>query len=752
MVLNFLQTRDPPILPSLQRKSGLESRILNGVDVAFDKNVSNYQGFGARNESSLGQLLFQFFRYFGHEFDFEENAISIRLGKVIPKSQKKWHLLQDNRLCVEEPFNTSRNLANTADDTSMRGIHLELRRAFGLIAGGQLEVCCEQYEARPEERKHTETFIHPTAKTIIPQAPTQPSAQTHRSNRNSYRGGRHSNRNSGRRASNPSGRNSTYLHDLPFQMTPQELQLQAQHQQHLLHDQLFQQYQYLQLQEQELRMQLYQQSLRQRGLMSGQSAPQTGFSNPSSTESPAAQSSGSPMRMPMSPNMFQNRFGTPSPFLRNATPASGIMTNPASPLLTAVVPDGRRYTRRTSVTSSPAGSLRAHSQPARSIPFGLGYNQTRQVNEANMEHSDLVSDRRSSLAMYSHMFASGYVPPPPNVSGTLYEAGRRPAEYMGYYVGQSPSLPANSRNTAVSPIPLHAGLAIHNGGLSPKLSSRSSRLPSVTSSPSLQSANLEDASESAASVELTNDHQAMMKRPESPKPRSGPLIVDGSVYSPQRRRPTIRASFGGNPPVNLSASTSDDAGLDTPSSSDDQYNDYRGESIAKHAIEGEAGQVVDRLSEHTSNVSIIPDSQLGSFDIVQSPITLNSVHEMTAHRTGTKPASILSAHDGTPKAHAEHLTNGAASKKKKPKTERISPEGIEPVGEPNIPLAPKTNGQESGPALPVMIKQGDASGGWQTQKKKKRSKKTNKSENDAALVNNAGGEILPLDESLRKGG
>lgn len=53
---------------------------------------------------------------------------------------------------------------------------------------------------------------------------------------------------------------------LPFQMTPQELQLQAQHQQHLLHDQLFEQYQVLQLQEQELRMQLYTQSLRRRTL------------------------------------------------------------------------------------------------------------------------------------------------------------------------------------------------------------------------------------------------------------------------------------------------------------------------------------------------------------------------------------------------------------------------------------------------------------------------------------------------------
>jgi len=44
------------------------------------------------------------------------------------------------------------NLGNTADETSFRGLHLELRRAFDLVSTAQLEECCEQYEFPKEEK------------------------------------------------------------------------------------------------------------------------------------------------------------------------------------------------------------------------------------------------------------------------------------------------------------------------------------------------------------------------------------------------------------------------------------------------------------------------------------------------------------------------------------------------------------------------------------------------------------------------
>jgi DNA polymerase sigma len=261
MIINFLQTRKPPILPSLQQQPNLKPKVMNGIDVAFDKDVSLYSGYGSRNKDSLGQLLFQFFRYYGHELDFEKKVISVRLGKVISKVEKGWSFLQDNRLCVEEPFNISRNLGNTADDTSMRGIHLELRRAFEMVAEGNLEKCCEQYEYPVDEGKMSEIFVLPEPRPIVAQMPPPQPASRGRGN---GRGGRHtSNRggsNANRRASSSGTRVHPSLRQFGYQMTPQELQLHAQQQQFLLHDQLFQQYQYLQAQEQELRQQLQQQA------------------------------------------------------------------------------------------------------------------------------------------------------------------------------------------------------------------------------------------------------------------------------------------------------------------------------------------------------------------------------------------------------------------------------------------------------------------------------------------------------------
>ena len=42
--------------------------------------------------------------------------------------------MQNNSLCVEEPFNVSRNLGNTADEATVNGLQLEFRRAVHYLA------------------------------------------------------------------------------------------------------------------------------------------------------------------------------------------------------------------------------------------------------------------------------------------------------------------------------------------------------------------------------------------------------------------------------------------------------------------------------------------------------------------------------------------------------------------------------------------------------------------------------------------
>ncbi|RMZ78967.1 hypothetical protein DV737_g3661, partial [Chaetothyriales sp. CBS 132003] len=477
LTLNFLQTRAPPILPSLQAQPALQPHMLGGVNVSFDKNVDAYRDFGAANHASLGQLLFQFFRYYAFEFDFEESVVSVRRACVLSKREKSWHRLQDNRLCVEEPFNVSRNLANTADDTSMRGIHLELRRAFSLLADGQLAQCCEQYEYPVEEPKPSADFIPPTSRPVIAQAPpAHPRAgkMPNRGARNPAHLGR-SNAASSRRPSNPASRTqSPYLRNLPFQMTTQELQLQAQHQQHLLHDQLFQQYQYLQLQEQELRARLNQQQ-QQRGVLlaAGAYQPAQSALYPTQDESVASPLVGSISvlsRPPMSAPLYQQRFAA-SPYLHTELPVNGASTNPSSPHLSPAYPDTRRFVRRASLTASPAGpSLRAQSQPARTLHLPIPANPG--LSRADL--SDYPSGRRSSVSSNPNDTAA-FASPGASAAHSYFEFNRRPAEYVGYYVNQSPSMRPYPPSTNISPIPSHVGLAILNGGLSPRSSGLSSR-------------------------------------------------------------------------------------------------------------------------------------------------------------------------------------------------------------------------------------------------------------------------------------
>ncbi|KAL7271757.1 hypothetical protein RUND412_005461 [Rhizina undulata] len=162
MILNFLQTRDPPILPALHQRPHKKKPPIAGVDISFDDDVETLRGFGKQNKETIGELLFEFFKTFGHDMDYEKKVISVRQGKLLSKDEKKWQYLQNNRLCVEEPFNTSRNLGNTADDSSVRGLHLEFRRAHKILAEqGDLAACCEQYEFPPEEHHPIPHQHHP---------------------------------------------------------------------------------------------------------------------------------------------------------------------------------------------------------------------------------------------------------------------------------------------------------------------------------------------------------------------------------------------------------------------------------------------------------------------------------------------------------------------------------------------------------------------------------------------------------------
>ena len=765
LTLNFLQTLSPPILPSLQRQAQGDPHYINGVDVSFDHDSDKYRDFGAANKSSLGHLLYQFFRYYGHLLNFEDNVISVRAGSLIPKSEKNWHQLQDNRLCVEEPFNISRNLANTADDTSMRGIHKELRRAFTLIADGNLEGCCDQFIYPVEEYKISEHFVPPTARPVIAQIPPPPPPR--RNVKPNPRGGRntqHLQRDLGaRRASNPTAARTSpyYLRNLPFQMTTQELQLQAQHQQHLLHDQLFQQYQYLQMQEQELRLRLHQQ--RQRGLLVQQY--QTYSSQDDSPEGSIAGATAS-SRGPLSAPIYQNRFGGASPFLHPSIPVNGIVTNPSSPHLTPALPEARRFSRRTSTFQAEAGgSLRAQSQPARGVTSPLTLGQL----QANAELEQYLAARRSSASSNSHEAGGAYSSHASVSSVPYYEANRRPAEYVGYFVGQSPSLQAYPPSASISPLPSHVGLAIQNGGLSPRLVTTSPRatynaLTPVTSRSEQQySAPTNPASSTSAVQGPRKALPAVLQRNEDE-----PVVVNGSMNSPRRRRVHSTSRTETEQHTAMSASTSDEIGIDTPSSSDDLSHDVHDtpQSAASPRVNAQgsfnvaAKSVVinghnDTIPDRTRNETNapVPDISLHGDEGNKhlEPIPRPSLSAWKPGRQLSSVQEVLTPSPGQEKSNALSPVNKSSSFTQG-QLPAASPKSTK-TASPNPgsgPLVSKANGDAS---LLVAGEGAAPTNGtsWQIPKKKNR-KKTVKSENDASAINAAGGDSFPADKAQLKGG
>src|SRR5688500_19875111 len=82
-----------------------------------------------------------------YEFDYDKYVISLRQGKYLTKTEKGWDTCRGwKMLCVEEPFNTARNLGNSADDISVNGLKQEFRRAYDILCeSADLESLCEEY-------------------------------------------------------------------------------------------------------------------------------------------------------------------------------------------------------------------------------------------------------------------------------------------------------------------------------------------------------------------------------------------------------------------------------------------------------------------------------------------------------------------------------------------------------------------------------------------------------------------------------
>ena len=546
LILNFLQTRNPPVLPSLHKKP---HELLAGSDgrrAGFNDDLERFRGFGKLNTETLGELLFNFFRRYAYDLDYEKWVVSVREGRLISKEGKKWHLMQNNRLCVEEPFNTDRNLGNTADDTSFRGIHLELRRAFDLVKEAKLADCLEQYEFPAAEERIWEKPA-PKPPPVLSRSRSQSQSST-RGNRGGYGsrgGGRHGQHHrsgqGARRASSAAAMNKYTASQSAFQgvkardYSSREHPLQAQYERLRLHDRLFNEFQFLQQQEHELRLIQAQRELEAQVAQSAH-VSRNGSSIPHQ---------GAPGQLPSIPTNHQVSLTAPIrsgqyfyPFAYpqvQGTPQPDIHTQPSSPSMKPAQTDLRRSVHRSSAAESAhAANHRSHSQPARPLPMNMAIQSAPPLPLNSAAFLQYQQFRQQQL--YSQIEQGRYR----HAEVPMYQDPRRspmdqpleedaPKEYVGYWVNDSPPPPPRPYRDDPR-FPAYQDIHPRVRGVPQNFSRLKDTSRSPSPSPALPFRDRAYSVRSASSAP-PGPLQPRMDRVQAVAPgsrASGPLIVNGS--------------------------------------------------------------------------------------------------------------------------------------------------------------------------------------------------------------------------------
>ncbi|XP_072737351.1 speckle targeted PIP5K1A-regulated poly(A) polymerase-like [Ciconia boyciana] len=126
LVLFFLQTRSPPVLPTVARLrdlAGDEDRtVVAGWDCSFPRDVAALEP--STNTESPCSLLSEFFHTFG-DFDFPGQVISLREGRALPlpppTTPEASEGLRLGPLNLQDPFELSHNVAaNVNEKTASR--------------------------------------------------------------------------------------------------------------------------------------------------------------------------------------------------------------------------------------------------------------------------------------------------------------------------------------------------------------------------------------------------------------------------------------------------------------------------------------------------------------------------------------------------------------------------------------------------------------------------------------------------------
>lgn len=506
--------------------------------------------------------------------------------------------MQNNRLCVEEPFNTERNLGNTADDTSFRGIHLELRRAFELVKDGKLDECLEEYVFPATEEKIWEKPAARPPPVLTRSRSQSGSTQSKRGGHNNRGGGRHNQfgqrshtQHQPRRASSAAAQNKFSGTQLGLHSSggrdylPHENALRASLDQIQLHNELFTRYQILQAEEEKLRR------IQTASQIQARIQAQRSHDDTSIPSQPRDQ----PHRLPSTnyipftapPRSAQYFHPFPYPQVPG-TPQQNVHTQPSSPSLKHEHPDLRRGVHRSSVADgTPSSNNRSHSQPARPIPAGLA-----------VQNAPPLPLNSQAWLQYQHQLRQHQVydtlemrqPPYRPDDVQMYHDPRRqplshhfeesvPKEYVGYWVNDSPPPRHYREDPTLQRVPAFNELHPRVRGMPQSFSRLRNGSRSPSPSPALP---FRDRSFSVRSASSAPPQPALARMERVPTisqgPRAaGPIVVNGQDGWIMPDYSCIVAE-GSSHTTTISEATSgsDDRLYDTPASADAEISGGQG--------------------------------------------------------------------------------------------------------------------------------------------------------------------------------